>query len=279
MAPHHSRSPQPLTVFVAGIGLLGPGLSGWPQGRACLDASVPFESARCALPPPMALPPAERRRAGAVVKVSLAVALEAVTDSGLQAATLPSVFSSSNGDAANCHEICVALASNDCLISPTRFHNSVHNAASGYWRISSGAMASSSVLCARDASFAASLLEAMTQVVIEDTPVLLVAYDTDYPEPMRSVRPVQDSFGVGLVLTPRRSERSKACWMLDPATCFSDSAASKLDNKSLEALRNSIPAARCLPLLHSLAMQGTGEVVLEYLQGIQLAVQVRPCRP
>ena len=58
----------------------------------------------------------------------------------------------------------------------------------------------------------------------------------------------------------------------------SDAAASALDNLALEQLRNSIPAARCLPLLRSVAMQSTGEVVLAYLQGIQLAVQVAPCR-
>ncbi len=277
MAAHQARSRGPLTVFVQGMGLLGPGLSSWPQGRACLDGSVTFETARSVLPLPMALPAAERRRAGAVIKVALAVAHEAVAASGLHANALPSVFSSSNGDAANCHEICSALASNDRLISPTRFHNSVHNAASGYWSISSGAMASSSVLCARDASFAAGLLEAMTQVAVEGREVLLVAYDTDYPEPMHSVRPVQDSFGVGLVLAPHRSQPSQICWTLDPATCFTDAAASTLENVALEQLRNSIPAARCLPLLRTVALQSTGEIVLAYLQGIQLAVQVAPC--
>ena len=110
MAPHPAPSPKPLTVFVEGIGLLGPGLSSWPQGRACLDATVPFETARCMLPLPMALPPAERRRAGAVVKVSLAVAQEAVLASGMSAGSLPSVFSSSNGDAVNCRKTGIARA-------------------------------------------------------------------------------------------------------------------------------------------------------------------------
>ena len=278
MATRLAPGVKPLTVFVEGIGLLGPGLSDWTHGRACLDASVAHENVRCILPLPMALPAAERRRAGAVVKVSLAVAQEAVSASGLTARALPSVFSSSNGDAVNCHEICTALASDDRLISPTRFHNSVHNAASGYWSISSGAMASSSVLCARDASFAAGLLEAMTQVVVEDRPVLLVAYDTDYPEPMRSARPVPDSFGVALVLAPQCSKYSKACWSLDPAACFTDAVASVLDNPSLEQLRTSIPAARCLPLLQSLALLSTGGIVLAYLQGIQLAIGVAHCR-
>ena len=171
-----------LTVFVEGLGLLGPGLPNWAQGRQQLNGSLPFEIARCVLPLPMALPPAERRRAGAVVKVSLAVGQEAVAASGLQANALASVFSSSSGDGVNCHEICSALASDDRLISPTRFHNSVHNASSGYWSISSAAMATASVLCAHDASFAAGLLEAMTQCVVDACPVLLVVYDTDYPQ-------------------------------------------------------------------------------------------------
>ena len=277
MKPCLLNPAQSLTVFVEGIGLLGPGLSSWQQGGPQLKGSSSYQAARCILPLPMALPPAERRRAGTVVKVSLAVAQEAVTASGFQAITLPSVFSSSSGDAINCHEICSALASNDRLISPTRFHNSVHNASSGYWSISSGAMASSSVLCAHDGSFSAGLLEAITQVVMEQTAVLLVAYDTDYPEPLRSVRPLPDTFGVGLVIAPQRSQRSLAQWTLAPASCFSSTAADHLNDAALEQVRSSIPAARCLPLLRSVAALSFGEVVLDYLKDLQLAVQVAPC--
>ncbi|MCM2341870.1 beta-ketoacyl synthase chain length factor [Rhodoferax sp.] len=267
----------PLTVFVEGIGLLGPGLGNWAQGRGALAGSQSYQGARCIVPLPMALPAAERRRAGTVVKVALAIGQEAVTASGLSASALPSVFASSSGDTINCHEICSALASSDRLISPTRFHNSVHNAASGYWSISSGAMASSSVLCAFDGSFAAGLLEAMAQVMLEQTAVLLVAYDTDYPEPLRSVRPLPDTFGVALVLAPRRSERSLAQWFLAPVACLTGAPAQCLQDDALERLRSSIPAARCLPLLRSVATQTQGEVVLDYLAGLQLVVQVAPC--
>lgn len=271
-----SPTPAPdLTVFVQGIGLLGPGLANWAQGRECLLGAAPYQSARCVLPPPMALPQAERRRAGAVVKVSLAVGEEAVAASGLRAAALASVFSSSSGDAVNCHEICSTLASSDRLISPTRFHNSVHNAAAGYWSISSGAMATSSVLCARDASFAAGLLEAMTQVAVEQVPVLLVAYDTDYPEPLYSARAIPDSFGVALVLAPGRGEHSLAQWTLK-ADYLSRLPADRLDEPALEKLRQDIPAARCLPLLRGIASRQSGRVVLDYLEGLQLALQVAP---
>ena len=57
----------PITVFVEGIGLLGPGISDWPLGRQYLAGELPYQSTRSVLPLPMALPAAERRRAGAVL--------------------------------------------------------------------------------------------------------------------------------------------------------------------------------------------------------------------
>lgn len=266
-----------LTVFVEGIGLLGPGLPSWAQGRQYLDASLPYQAARCVLPLPLALPPAERRRAGAVIKISLAVGQEAVEASGLAAHVLPSVFSSSSGDAVNCHEICSALASSDRLISPTRFHNSVHNACSGYWSIASACMASSSVLCAHDASFAAGLLEAMTQSVVDASAVLLVTYDTDYPEPLHSQRPLPDTMGVALVLTPQRSARSLARITLAGTRFLSTARADTMDDAALELLRQAIPAARALPLLQAIAKRQAGPLVLAYLDDLQLALEVAPC--
>jgi hypothetical protein len=277
MTERKEPSTIPLAVFVQGIGLLGPGLPGWEQGRRCLSGLHQYEPTPCVLPLPMALPPAERRRAGAVIKVSLAVGQEAVAASGLDAIDLSSVFSSSSGDAVNCHEICTALASSDRLISPTRFHNSVHNASSGYWSISSGSMASSSVLCAHDASFSAGLLEAMTQVVIEDKPVLLVVYDTNYPEPLHATRPVPDTLGVAMVLSPRRGDHSLARIVLAGTDFLTMAAPSTLDNAELECLRQSIPAARALPLLQAIATGQSTSLVLAYLNDAHLALEVAPC--
>lgn len=271
-------SPSVLTVFVDGIGLVGPGFASWQEARPVLAGLVPYNAQKTVLPAPMSLPAAERRRAGAVIKVSLAVGHEAVNAAGLLAAELPSVFSSSGGDGINCHEICSALASNDRLISPTRFHNSVHNAASGYWSISTGAMPSASVLCAHDGSFSAALLEAISQATVENTPVLLVAYDTDYPEPLRSKRPIPDTLGVALVLSPQRSARSIARLSLEGATCLTDAAAATLEDPALEYLRQTIPAACALPLLRAMARQQPAALVLAYLDGTQLAVQVAPCQ-
>lgn len=265
-----------LTVFVEGIGLVGPGLSSWEDGRDKLLGQSAYVSAPTVLPSPMSLPAAERRRAGAVIKVSLAVGQEAVNAAGLQASSLPSVFTSSGGDGVNCHDICLALASNDRLISPTRFHNSVHNAASGYWSISTGATPTSSVLCAHDGSFSAGLLETITQAVVDNTPVLLVAYDTHYPEPLHSKRPIPDTLGVALVLSPQRSERSLARITLSSTGGLTDAAAQTMNDPALEFLRQTIPAARALPLLQLIASQQAATVALDYLDDLQLAVEVSP---
>lgn len=263
----------PLTAYIEGIGLLGPGFNGWPGSVAILTGEQAYQTSPTMLPLPLSLPAAERRRSSIVVKLTLATGLEAVTAAGLDAAHLPSVFSASGSDGYNCHEICQMLASDDRQISPTRFHNSVHNAAAGYWSIATGAMTASSVLCAFDASFGAGLLEALTQVIVDDKRCLLLACDTPYPEPLNSARTIPDSFGVALVLAPQRSAQA----LSKISVSLTDAAAEPLDNAALEALRLAVPAARSLPLLRRLAQREAAHVVLDYLDCARLAIDITPC--
>ncbi|MHB1174220.1 MAG: beta-ketoacyl synthase chain length factor [Sulfuriferula sp.] len=262
-----------LTAYIDGIGLLGPGLTSWPDSQAVLAGQAPYQPSKTILPPPALLPAAERRRSGAIVKLTLATGLEAIAAAGLDPATLPSVFSSSGGDGENCHVICEMLATDDRQISPTRFHNSVHNAASGYWSIATGAMTSSSVLSAFDACFGAGLLEALTQVVVDDTRSVLLACDTAYPEPLYSARPIPDAFGIALVLSPQRSAQALAQITVD----LTDASADELDDAALENLRNTIPAARGLPLLRAIALGQDRHVVLDYLDNTRLSVAITLC--
>lgn len=263
-----------LHAGIEAIGLLGPGLDDWEQARPVLAGLAAWHSAATRVPQPLSLPPAERRRCGLATKAALAVAQQALKSAPPPGDRLASVFTSSGGDGVNCHEICAALASADRGISPTRFHNSVLNAPSGYWSISTGAMAASTVLCAHDGSFAAGLLEALTQVEADARPVLLLAYDTRYPEPLFSLRPIPDTFGVGLLLTPAPRVAGLARITLDPATCLTDRPADTCPAPEMEQLRAGIPAARCLPLMRALARSETRDVTLDYLEGLQLRVGV-----
>ena len=259
--------------YIGGIGVLGPGLPDWSAAAAVLSGERAYEPAPTVLPAPALLPAAERRRTGRVVKLALAVAAEASSRALKDPAHLASVFSSSGGDGHNCHEICQALATEAREISPTRFSNSVHNAAAGYWSIATRAIRESTVLCAFDASFAAGLLEALVQVTVDEAPLLLIAYDADYPEPMHAKRPIPDAFGAAFVLTAQREPGSLA----RIETSFGPGPADQLSEPQLEALRTSIPAARCLPLLRQLARPEGGRTVLEYLGGSGTVVLVEPC--
>jgi Beta-ketoacyl synthase, N-terminal domain len=255
-----------LRVCVSGIGLLGPGLSDWPGAQA-LWACGAWQAAATVVPAPQRLPATERRRAGAVVKASIVVADEALAASGLDARSLPTVFTSSTGDPINCHLLCEALATADRLVSPTRFTNSVHNAAAGYWHIASQSRAASTSLAAFDASFAAGLLEAAVQCHATQAPVLLVACDVPYPEPLHSVRPVADVFAVAVVLSPTvgRQLQIELTSEMSITTCT---------HAALEALRQTIPAARALPMLQALAGDSGASVVIEGLPGMALHVRV-----
>lgn len=262
-----------LTAYVEGIGLLGPGLNGWLGSQAVLGGRQPYRPQKTILPPPALLPAAERRRSSVIVRLTLATGLEAVAAAGLDAASLPSVFSSSGGDGENCHAICEMLASDDRQISPTRFHNSVHNAAAGYWSIATGTMCTSSVLSAFDASFGAGLLEALAQVVVDDSRSVLLVYDTAYPEPLYGVRPIPDAFGMALVLSPQLSTQA-----LSKITVgLTNDSADQLDDIALEDLRRAIPAARGLPLLRCISLGKDQRVVLDYLDNLRLAVAMTLC--
>ena len=263
-----------LAAYVDGIGLLGPGIGDWPDGARLLAGESAWVRAPTVLPAPECLPSAERRRTGTVVRLALAVGLEATARAGADPAALAAVFTSSGGDGQNCHEICQVLASAERHLSPTRFHNSVHNAAAGYWGIATGATPACNALCAYDASFAAGLLEALTQVAVEKTSVLLIAYDASYPEPLRRHRPIPDAFGVALVLAPAASAASQARL----SASLTDAPADSMAEAALDALRRSIPAARSLPLLAHLARRTGGCVVLDYLDSRRLAVDVSACR-
>lgn len=261
-----------LSVWVAGIGVLGPGFASWPQAQAILCGAENYVHAPTQLPAPTLLPPAERRRAVPIVKLTLAAGLEAIAQAQCDAATLASVFSSSSGDAQNIHAICETLASSEREISPTRFHNSVHNAAAGYWSIATGATAPSTALCAYDGSFSAGLLEALTHVHVEQSPVLLLAYDVDYPQPLRQIRPIADAFCVALVLQPARAPQAT----LRLTAQLERAAVTAVANPALEKLRRAVPAARALPLLEKMALQQPASVVLDYLDDLQLRVEIAP---
>ncbi len=264
-----------MRCYIEGVGLLGPGLDGWESGRPVLAGDATYAATPINLRASDMLPPAERRRAGVPIKLALAVGQEAFLQSGRATATAATVFTSSGGDNDNVHAINSILATAPREVSPTRFHNSVHNAAAGYWCIAAGSHEPSTSLCAYDASFAAGLLESAAQATVDDSIVALIAYDHCYPEPLNSVRPIVAAFGLALILTSQQSEKSLAA--IDVDFVSGKAEESKMQDAGLEALRSSVPAARSLPLLVALASGKAAQVRIAYLDGNHLDIRVTPC--
>ena len=262
-------------LAIEGVALIGPGFADWAAARAVLAGEIPYAAAPAAVPAPLLLPPNERRRSGLAIKVALAAGAGALAACGREAAGIATVFASSSADGETCHAICEQLAGSDRLISPTRFHNSVHNAAAGYWSIATQCRAPSTSLCCHDWSFAAGLLDAASQVAVDGNPVALIVYDHPYPAPLGVARPIGATFGAALVLAPQASPAAIA--LLDIEFEPQKAGATRMDDPGLEALRSGVPAARCLPLLAALARRAREPVILEYVAGAHLRMAVTPC--
>jgi len=257
-------------VYVEAAGLAAPGLPSWREGRETLRGEAAY------LPTPLPsrasamLPANERRRATPAVRLAFQAAEDAMQGTLLPASGLATVFASSDADLAIIHRICTALTTTPRVVSPTDFHNSVHNAAAGYWSIAAGARNASTTISAYDGSFAAGLFEAIAQVKADEPDVLLVAFDLPAPEPLNARRLIAHPAATALVLTHRPSDRTLAA-----ITCRATTEAETTHaDEALENLRLGNPAARALPLMQSLALGSRDAVILPMGLGSNLAIEL-----
>ena len=260
---------KPLSATIRSVGLIGPGFDNWPEARAVLAGDVPWSPVATRIPSPGVLPPAEGGRGGGGGGRAGGAGGPARGGGGAAGARGATGVSAGGGGGANCHAICEALASDDRRISPTRFHNSVNNAASGYWGIATGAMATSTIISSYDGSLAAGLIEALALAHELAQPVLLLAYDHPYPEPLAAARQVSDAFAMALLLDPRGNDAPR---LQLGELC--DAAADTLPDAAMDAVRSGTPAARGLPLLALLAQGRSGKVVIDYLDDLRLELSL-----
>lgn len=264
-----------MRVAVQGIGLLAPGLAGWEDSREILAGVRPYRTGPLPDPEAALLPPNERRRSSDCVRWAVQVAQEAMSQSGLDPREVATVYASSGGETAVLDRLCRSLATPEGVISPTLFHQSVHNTAAGYWGIATTCRQSSTALSCYDDSFAAGLLEAATFACLEARPVLLVAFDLSPPVPLFDARPIHTGFAAGLVLTvPSPSRLGELHLRLEASD---GQAVTSLEDGGLEAVRLDNPAARSLPLLAALAGHDARRVRLNVLDDQRLTVDVVPC--
>lgn len=258
---------------IAGFGVWARGLEGPDAFFAAHKAGYAnLLDAEFLNPKPEAIPPKERRRAGLMINLAVEVAHQACEQASVDKTEIPSVFASAMGDTAITDYMCRKLAKPEKLLSPTKFHNSVHNAPSGYWTISSRNRAPSSFVGGFRESFGAGLLEAASQANALAAPVLLVAYDIANAAPFHDIEPVTESLGVALVITPGAvtPEKGETTDLLQGTLSYeaveSEAMAERLalpTNPCLRGLADANPIGSSLSLLEQLASIADSEHVKE----------------
>ncbi|HEY9132920.1 MAG TPA: beta-ketoacyl synthase chain length factor [Dyella sp.] len=258
---------KPWHAYVEGIGLWS---AHWPD-FAALRTQVRGGNieASATRPPANRLPANERRRAPESVLLAVEVAGQAVDMSAADPAQLVCVFASAHGDHVITDYMCTTLARAPTELSPTRFHNSVHNAPAGYWTIVSACHAPTTAICAGAASFAHALLEATMQAMADRRKVLLVCSDIAGTGPLNELTDCRQSFGTALLLAPAASERSLA--RLDLYVTAGEMPAASASPASPCKWYTDNASANSLPLLAALAGSG-GKVALALTPSMYLDV-------
>lgn len=157
------------------ISILGSGV--------CIPDEVTAESlgfADCGLNPSV-LPPLIRRRTSLATRMALTAADRACRDADVMP-DMPAIFASSVGESKVTDRLCQAIVAAEFPLSPTQFHNSVHNTAAGYWSIATGSMQPMTAMGAMQDSFALGLLEAWCQIQQGQQRLLLICFDEGIPE-------------------------------------------------------------------------------------------------
>ena len=263
----------PLEIFVEGVGVWADALPGWDASRNVFFEKVVNAANAVSRPAPSLLAPTERRRAPESVLLAVEVAQQACMMAQRDPRDLPSVFASAYGDLAINDYLCATLAHAPQELSPTKFHNSVHNAPAGYWSIATGCMASSTALSAGTASFGAGLLEAAVLAHSESMPVLFAACDIAAVGPLTDVIDCSAAFGIALVLAPQ-SPRAIARLRLSLEPGAAPELA--LEAAVLHALYRANPAARSLPLLSALARREPCTLTLAAATQLNLCMEISP---
>ena len=255
-------------VYINTLSIAAAGLLGLEQAMPVLTNKISWQTSEFPKLAPQLLPANERRRMTNYIKLAIHVANEA----NLPNKNLPAIFASSNGDLYITDHICNTLSMSPKYVSPTQFHNSVHNAPAGYWAIAAKSEAASTSISTGDSTFSSGLLEAVTQVLSLQQDILYVAYDFPATAPLDKVSDTTEPFATAFVLSLNKIKNSFGSIKLEIIN--DDISKSHCLNTSLTNLQKSNPVAESLPLLETLCSKKSSTLYLPYLNSSKLKIEV-----
>ena len=191
----------PIPCLIAGIGAWGRYFHNWQELNS-LFKGIKLCDGELSGPKPHLVPANERRRLPLPARLAIESSWQATQAAGVDLENLTSVFVSGLGDTDLTDYMCKVLASEHKELSPTKFHNSVHNAPAGYWTISSKNMASATSVAGYEHSTSLALLEALIQLRSENNPVLVTLYDAPVSDILEPLLLNKEPFSFSLLLVP-----------------------------------------------------------------------------
>ena len=250
---------KPIRFKVLGIGAWGPGFENWSELAGIFNGQ-PISDSVSKGPKPEVIPANERRRAPLPVRLAVESSWQATQQSGLDAAELKSVFVSGIGDTQLTDYMCKVLAGENKALSPTKFHNSVHNAAAGYWTISTGCMQAANSVAGFQQSVPLTLLEGLLQSEVEASPLLLTFYDAPCSDVVHELLENSQSFAASIIICPASVALADAPvlgeFVAEVEQQSSDWAA-LIAPESIQQCYSCNPSAKILPILQQIASQHT----------------------
>jgi hypothetical protein len=186
------------SLDLAGVGIWSERFASWDQFSAVIRGeSVDMTSQAQA----KLIPPRDRRRAPTFVRMAVEVMDQACRMGRVDPSSVATVFGSSLGDLEITDYMCSALAREPLSMSPTRFHNSVHNACAGYWSIATGSHWPANAISAYDHSSAVALLEGAVLVIEERIPVVVTFQEARATHTFESIFPSRRPLSIAMLLT------------------------------------------------------------------------------
>lgn len=262
-------------MYLQSIGIASRFINGWIQAQAILTGTEKVDLESNVKFKTTILKPNEARRTSETIKMVLQTCEESMTQSSFDAQQLYSVFVSSDGDPNILQSICSELASEDKFVSPTQFHNSVHNAPAGYWTIGQQSMKGANSLACGESSISGGLLEVQSLLETSEEQVLLTCFDLQSPQPLSSARKIAYSMANSFILTKNKTEHSLFSLEINRLNA-SENEAMVMEDGFLDKLRTDSAAGKSLAFLQAVA-QAKDQVLLPYYSDSLLEVRLLPC--
>ena len=235
-------------VYLKGFGFwtIGyPEIESWMQKMADPEATQPLAKI---------LEGSLRRRAAPLTRMSVEVMQQAVQMAGCEISCMPSVWGTAHGEHSTAIGLLGMMHRGSGKLSPTKFHNSVHNTPSGYASISTQNQMQSTTITGGAEIVVSVLCEAIAMVADLETDVAVTLADEPLMSPFHN-ESCTTPLGISFVLSPSENRAIAALGSIDRH---------KLQPMSMSPHFGRLHVSAALPLIEAAYRGSSGIIPVQF---------------